>query len=63
MGVLLYLLLSGIPPFNGKDEKEIIEKVKLGKYDLNIKELDKVSVEAKDLISKMLTEQDKRLSS
>ena len=40
MGVVLYLLLSGVPPFNGKDEKEIIERVKVGKYNLDIVELE-----------------------
>lgn len=24
-GVILYILLSGVPPFNGKDEKEILK--------------------------------------
>lgn len=32
IGVILFLLLTGVPPFNGDDDKEIIEKVKSGKY-------------------------------
>lgn len=32
IGVILFLLLTGVPPFNGDDDKEIIEKVKTGKY-------------------------------
>jgi len=34
-GVILYVLLCGHPPFEGKDDKEILEKVKIAKYDLS----------------------------
>jgi len=31
IGVMLYILLSGKPPFDGDDDNEITEQVKLGK--------------------------------
>jgi serine/threonine protein kinase len=32
IGVITYIILSGIPPFNGASDQEIMKKVKLGKY-------------------------------
>ena len=49
-GVILYILLSGTPPFNGKNDKEIMEKVLKGKYDFNKKIFLKISNSAKNLI-------------
>lgn len=37
IGVILYILLSGRPPFDGKDDKEIVRKVRIGQYDVNSK--------------------------
>ena len=53
-GVIMYILLSGIPPFNGRDDIEIMEKVSSGKYSLSGAEFQAISAEAKDLIRKML---------
>ena len=32
IGVILFVMLSGTPPFNGASDEEIMEKVKIGKY-------------------------------
>jgi len=63
LGVILYILLVGYPPFNGSDDKKIIEAVKKGKYTLDEPEWDDVSEEAIDLVRKCLTyDPDKRIS-
>jgi len=51
----LYILLSGKPPFDGNDDKEIVNSVRLGTYSLSGPEWKNISAEAKDLIKKMLT--------
>lgn len=37
IGVILYILLSGEPPFPGDTDQEIINRVKKGKYSFNSK--------------------------
>jgi calcium-dependent protein kinase len=54
-GVILFILLSGRPPFDGNDDREIVKSVKKGEYSLSIPEFKKISDEAKDMIRKMLT--------
>lgn len=51
----MYILLVGYPPFNGSDDKKIIDAVKKGKYTLDEPEWDDVSEEAVDLVKKCLT--------
>ena len=36
-GVILYVLLCGTPPFNGKNDQEITEKIKLKPLDFRSK--------------------------
>jgi calcium-dependent protein kinase len=55
IGVILYILLVGYPPFNGRNEHEIIERVKVGKYRMDDEEWEDISIEAKDLLTKLLT--------
>ncbi|CAG9320382.1 unnamed protein product [Blepharisma stoltei] len=54
-GVNMYILLSGMPPFGGNSDHEILNKVKTGRYSFPSPEWDSISFEAKDLIEKMLT--------
>ena len=57
-GVILYILLTGNPPFNGRNDKEIYDSILSGKYSVD----KKMSKYIKDLLSKMLCPEDKRLS-
>ena len=54
IGVILYILLIGQPPFFGKNENEISQAIKTGKYDINNKQYLSLSQNAKDLIAKLL---------
>ena len=54
-GVILYVLLSGTYPFNGKNEHEITKKILNGDFEFNSPLFNDVSSEAKDLIKKCLT--------
>ncbi len=53
-GVIMFILLSGKPPFDGASDDEILENVSSGKYNLNSDAWSNVSKEAKDLIHKLL---------
>lgn len=62
-GVITYITLSGIPPFNGASDQEIMKKVKSGKFSFADPVWASVSAEAKDFISSLLTlDQNKRPS-
>ena len=63
-GVILYILLSGCPPFYGKSEKEIFQKILDGKIDFNKNKIwSKISDEAKNLVTKLLqVDPQKRIS-
>lgn len=54
-GIILYILLSGVPPFWAEAEKGIYEAILNGNLDLQSKPWPKISPSAKDLIKKMLT--------
>jgi serine/threonine-protein kinase Chk2 len=51
MGVILYILLCGYPPFDAND----FDKIRNAQYNFNHKMWNKVSAEAKDLVTRMLT--------
>ena len=51
-GVILYILLSGSPPFSGNNEREVFRRVLKQPLDLTSKPWPQVSDSAKDLVSK-----------
>lgn len=53
-GVILYILLSGSPPFGGDDDQSIIRAAKKGKLDFRLEEFSKVDQKAKKLIQNMV---------
>ena len=54
IGVVLYILLCGFPPFYDEDNMILFEKIKHGKYDFPSPVWDQISAEAKDIIKNLL---------
>lgn len=55
MGVVLYILMCGRPPFKGDTNPDIIKSVLKGKFSFDYPSFDNATDECKDLISKCLT--------
>ncbi|XVF51396.1 hypothetical protein PTKIN_Ptkin04bG0182000 [Pterospermum kingtungense] len=53
-GVILYILLSGVPPFYGETEKSIFDSILRGFIDFLSDPWPSISSSAKDLVKKML---------
>ena len=54
-GVILYILLSGRPPFGGSNDKEIMTNVLRGNLDLKSHPFNSCSSEVLDLLQKLMT--------
>lgn len=54
LGVLMYTLLCGYPPFYGESDAEVLGKVRLGNYQFNQADWKNISSEAKDVIRGLL---------
>ena len=63
VGVILYMTLTGVPPFDGETDEDIISRIKIGKYNKNNKRFLEKSPEVKDLVNSLLErDTEKRLS-
>ncbi len=54
-GVIAYIVLSGMPPFNGATDQEIMKKVRIGKFSFSEPVWSNITDKAKDFITKLLT--------
>lgn len=54
VGCILYILLSGCPPFWGNDNNELFGRICRGKYPMDTPQWENVRKEAKDLVRKLL---------
>ena len=54
LGVILYVMLCGFPPFYHDESDKLFEIIKVGNFSFPSPYWDEVSSEAKDLISKLL---------
>ena len=59
-GVILYIMLSGNPPFYSKDEEKLKQKICKMIYNFDLPVFSKISEDAKDLIRQIFVEPSKR---
>lgn len=55
LGVIVYILLGGYPPFIEQNQRELFRKIRKGQYEFHDEYWGQVSDEAKAMISKLLT--------
>jgi calcium/calmodulin-dependent protein kinase I len=55
LGVIVYILLGGYPPFIEQNQRELFRKIRKGQYEFHDEYWGQVSKHAKDLISALLT--------
>ncbi|XP_065320878.1 myosin light chain kinase 3-like isoform X2 [Gordionus sp. m RMFG-2023] len=64
LGVVAYVLLSGLSPFMGESTGETLSSITKAEFDFDDEEFDEVSNEARDFISKLLVKnKSKRMTS
>ena len=61
-GVILYILLSGDPPFNGSNDSAIYKKIKKMEFNFPYEKWNNISGDAIDLINKCICPEENRLS-
>ena len=54
MGVVMFIMLSGKPPYGGKNNNEILNNVLHGTYNFDHPAWEVISEQAKDLIRNLL---------
>jgi calcium-dependent protein kinase len=54
-GVIVFMMLSGTPPFDGNSDAEIMSNVSKGKYFFNGRTWDGISSDAKDFVRQLMT--------
>jgi calcium-dependent protein kinase len=54
-GVILFMMLSGRPPFVGKTQEELFRSILTGEYNMKGAEWRQISIQAKELVQQMLT--------
>ena len=59
VGVITYVLLSGLSPFMGDTDIETMANVTIAKYDFDDEAFNNISAAAKDFIRKLLTKDQK----
>jgi calcium-dependent protein kinase len=55
VGVIMYVLLAGFPPFHGQTNTDTFRKILKGEFSFKYPEWQNISKEAKDLIKRCLT--------
>ena len=61
-GVILYIILTGDPPFNGANDNEIYRKIQQKKFGFPSPVWDKISDDVKDLIKHMICDPKDRIT-
>jgi len=54
LGVIVFMLLSGYPPFYGRTEEKMILLIEQGRYHMRNERWDRISESAKDFVRKLL---------